>query len=145
MSQQYAVKLPSDTTGTPMQDYPSAVKAKATWRQTVLASSVINLNDNTTVLEVGAFGGQGVVFRWVPSTEIASVVPAASVIASGLGVANFDHYVAQDQLRRFVVPIEVVPTSSSISNGGNNSRNGLYSRVAWAAANLSASILATEY
>lgn len=140
----YAKNLPRDTGGAPMQEYPTpfrAVQARVATNQA--ASSVITLNADTTTLEVGAYGGQGMVFRWVPTTEtaMASSVWNASVIASGAG-ANFDHFVPPSAVRRFVVPRE---TQGQYA-GQVGALNGLYNRVAVVNAGTTAtSILLAEY
>lgn len=140
----YAKSLPRDTGGEPMQEYPAPFRAQATYqRENAVASSVISLNPNTTSLEIGAYGGQGIVIRWVPTTEDAATAPRASVVASGLG-ANFDHFIPAATVRRFVVPKET---------GGNRGANtqigsveGLYQRLAWINAGAGgSSILASEF
>ena len=138
----YAPNLPRDKGDVPMQEFSTPIKAKTTWRATLLASSVISLSDNTTAVEIGTIGGNGVVFRWVPASETAGVSPFASVISSGLGVANWDHFVAADTVRRFVVPVSTNPAGSIV---GANTANGLFPRLAWAAAILSSSVMATEF
>lgn len=106
-----------------------------------VASSVISLHPMTAQIEVGAFGGQGVVIRWIPVTETAAVSPFASVVASGLG-ANFDHYVPPSQVRQFVVPKE----AGGQPVGQVGSVNGLYRRVAVInAGTTAASVLLSEY
>lgn len=142
MSLNYAVEIPHDKNVEPLQGYPSPIKAKATWATTQLASSVITLTDNTTVLEVSAGGGQGVYLRWVRSTETAAGAPFASVISSGLGLANFDHVVTAGQTRRFVVPPDTGPVNSVV---GINKQAGLINRVAWITPAPVSSILATEF
>jgi len=138
----YAKSLARDTGGSPMQEYPSPYPALVTYqKENAVASSVISLNPNTTQLEVGAVGGQGVVIRWVPVTEDAATAPRASVVASGLG-ANFHHFIPTGTYRRFVVPKE---TQGSYA-GQVGSVNGLYQRVAMINAGATASsILATEF
>lgn len=134
----YAKGLPKDVNHNSLQEFPAPFKALASYNATTAVSSVITLTADTTVVEIGAAGGAGVVFRWVPSTDT-----AASVIASGAGL-NFDHFVPADTTRRFVVPIEKTIPYPSIQ--GANAQNGLYSRVAWigAAAPVS-SVIANEF
>ena len=129
MSQNYAVPQPHDKNGAELAGYPSPVKALARYATEAVASSVISLTDGTTVVEIAAVGGAGIMMRWVPSTETAATTPFASVIASGLGVANWDHVIAPLTVRRFVVPIEKVPNPQSVM--GANGSNGLYNRIAW--------------
>lgn len=143
MSLNYAVGIPHDKNSEPLHGSPSPIKAKKTWSTTQLASSVITLTDDTTVLEVTAGGGQGVYIRWVPVGETAGVTTAASVISSGLGVANFDHAVGAGMTRRFVVPIETVGVHNSVV--GINVEAGLYKRVAWITPSPVSSVLATEF
>lgn len=138
----YAKGLATDNKGAPMQEYPAPYTSQTRYSTTNgVASSVVSLNPNTTQLEVGSFGGQGVVIRWVPLTETAAVSPFASVIASGLGV-NFDHYVPAGTVRRFVIPKE----TQGVPTGQVGSINGLYQRVAMINAGITAaSILASEF
>lgn len=134
--------LARDANNEEMQQYPapyiSLTRNNAT---AAAASSVVSLNPNTTHLEVGAFGGQGAVIRWIPTSEIASVSPFASVISSGLG-ANYDHYVPPSTFRRFVIPKE---TQGSYQ-GQAGSIMGSYQRVAVAPAGIGvSSILLSEF
>ncbi len=126
-----------------MQEYPAPFKAVAqSMRENCAVSSVLVLNKDTSAVELGAFGGQGLAIRWIPRTETPTVSPFSSVVASGLG-ANYDHYVPPSQYRRFVVPIEV----SGQNAGGNvGSVNGLYFRLAVVNAGTTASsLMAAEY
>jgi hypothetical protein len=138
----YAKNLARDTGNQAMQDF--AVPYVSTSRivsTNAVASSVISLNPNTTVLEIGTFGGQGAVIRWIPRTETAAVAPRASVVASGLG-ANFDHYIPSEKVRRFVVPRETTGTFS----GQVGSVNGLFYRLALINAGITASsVLVSEF
>ena len=138
----YAKSLPRDAGGEPMQSYPPPAIALATYqKENAVTSSAISLNPATTVIEVGAVGGQGVVIRWVPLTETAAVAPRASVVASGLG-ANFDHYIPAPNVRQFVVPKE----TGGAPTGQAGSVNGLYQRVAVInGGSGAASVLLTEY
>lgn len=125
-----------------MQEYPAPYLSQARNNATAAAaSSVVSLNPNTTHLEVGAFGGQGAVIRWIPTTETAAGTPFASVISSGLG-ANYDHYIPPSTYRRFVIPRE---TGGSYA-GQAGSIMGSYQRVAVAPAGIGvASILLSEF
>jgi hypothetical protein len=139
----YAKNLPRDTGGEPMQNFPAPFKAvNRITSENQVASSVITLHPDTTTLEVGAFGGQGAVIRWVPNTETAAAAGAkASVVASGAG-ANYDHYVPPSNYRRFVVPKETA--GQPVGQAG--SVNGLYNRLAVINAGTTAtSILIAEY
>lgn len=124
----YAKGLSIGVNGEEFQNCPPPYIALGTYqRENAVASSVISLTPNTSALEVGAFGGQGVVIRWVPTTETAAAAGAkASVVSSGLG-ANFDHWIPTGTYRRFVVPKESI---GQASGGQVGSVNGLYQRVA---------------
>ncbi len=91
-------------------------------------SSVITLNDNCTDLEISAQVSP-VGIRWVPRTETAGVAPFGSVITAA-GTANFDAIIPAGVVRRLVVPIETIGTSSIV---GANIANGLYNRLAYKA------------
>ncbi len=138
----YAKSLPRDVGGQPMQEYPAPYISNEQYNTTnAVASSVITLQSNTSSIEVSAFGGQGIVIRWVPKTETDTVSPYASVISSGLG-ANFDHHIPVNTYRRFVVPKE---TQGSYT-GQVGSINGLYQRVAVINAGITASsVLLSEF
>lgn len=138
----YAKIIPRDVGGSPMDGYPTASRANVTrMSENCVASSVVTLHHDTSTLEIGAFGGQGLVFRWVPASETAAVAPRASVVASGLG-ANFDHYIPSGNVRRFVVPKE----GQGLTAGNVGSINGLYNRVAYINAGpTAASIMYMEY
>ncbi len=141
MSINYAKKIATDVDANPIQNAGTPFKAVARYGNTITVSSLIQMTDNTTVLEIGATGGAGLAIRWIPVTETASVSPFASVIASG-STANFDAYIPAGTVRRFVVPMESVGVPSVV---GINKQAGLYNRVAVIAATTSASVLATEY
>ena len=138
----YAKNLARDVGGAAMQHLPAPIKAQTVVNTTnAVASSVISLTQHTTSLEVGAFGGQGVVIRWVAVGETAAVAPRGSVVSSGLG-ANFDHFIPEGTVRRFVVPRETIGAHV----GAAGSINGLYQRVARVSAGITASsVLLTEY
>lgn len=92
------------------------------YSETGAASSVVTLNDNTTVIEVAA-AGTAVAIRWVPTTD----TTASVVTATGAG-GNFDDVVPAGTVRVFPIPQERIGTSSIV---GANKANGLYNRVAW--------------
>lgn len=121
MSLNYAKRLPTDQGGTAMQEYPAAqVALQNDTSENNTVSSVITMNDNTTVLEIGATGGAAVL-RWITTGNTnASVISAA-------GTANYDHIIPSNTYRRFVVPVEGIGTSSIV---GLNKASGLYNRVA---------------
>src|SRR3990167_493565 len=124
--------LPKDRAEQVMQEFPAPVLSLArNIDDNAVASSVVSLNPNTTSLEVSAFGGQGAVIRWVPTTENASIAGAkASVISSGL-TANFDHYIPTGTVRRFAIPQETGGVGMRGAVGSQiGSVYGLYQRVA---------------
>lgn len=126
-----------------MTNWPSPRIANVTYqKENAVASSVISLHPQTAQIEVGAFGGQGAVIRWVPTTETAAAAGAkASVVASGLG-ANFDHWIPPSTYRQFVVPKE----TGGSPTGQVGSINGLYQRVAVINGGATAaSVLLTEF
>ena|SRR3990167_9958792 len=138
----YVNQIPRDKGGIPIQGVPAPIPAKVTWRQTAAVSSVVTLGHDTTELEVGAIGGDGVVIKWISSTAGYN----SSVIGSGLGVANFDHFIPAGQVRRFAVPIEKTGVSTMTSVQGINRALGLYRATGWVVpGSASSSILATEY
>lgn len=112
--------------------------------QNQVASSVISLHPNTTILEISAVGpqgSQGVVIKWIPTTDTTQ----ASVVSSGLTQANFDNFIPNGNYRQFVVPRETggTPINPNVQKG---SIFGLYQRLAWINAGTTAtSILANEY
>lgn len=140
----YAKGLAMGVNGEEFQNSPPPYTALGVYqKENAVASSVISLTPNTSAVEVGAFGGQGVVIRWVPISETAAAAGAkASVVASGLG-ANFDHWVPPSQFRRFVV---VKETIGQAAGGQVGSVNGLYQRLALINAGATASsVLLSEF
>lgn len=138
----YAKALARDSGNVPMQEYPAPVKAVSSvyYRDNLPVSSLIVLDQNASSLEVGSFGGQGVVIRWVPIGEAPGNF-FTSVISSGVA-ANFDHYVPLNQYRRFIVPKE----TGGSPTGAMGSVNGLYQRVAVSNAGTTASsVLVVQY
>lgn len=85
------------------------------------ASSVITVNDGTTVVEVGTVGAPAYI-KWIGRSDT-----TASVIAAAGATANFDDYIPANTTRIFPIPIEQQGTSSIV---GANIANGLYNRIA---------------
>lgn len=137
----YPRALPRDSGDGVMQEYPAPyVATNRAANQALIVSSIINLSQNSSSIEVGTPAGPGVVIRWIPLTETAGVSPFSSVISSGIG-ANYDHYVAPATVRRFVIPRE----TSGNAGGQAGSMNGLYQRIAIASASATAaSVLTSE-
>lgn len=131
----YAKNIPRDKGGAPMDGLPANYLSLArSDNENAVVSSVITLTDNTTAIEITAVGAP-VVMRWVGAGDTqASVISAA-------GTANFDHVISSGVLRRFVVPIESMPSSSIV---GANVQNGLYKRVAVKSITI-ASVLTSEF
>lgn len=123
--------LAIDRNGAPIQNgSPDGVALVARYSDNGAVSSVITMNDNTTLLEVSATGTPAIV-RWVPSTDT-----AASVIST-----NYDVIVPPNTLRKLPVPHETTGTSSIVGLGV---QAGLYRRYAWK--NIGAgSVMSNEY
>ena len=139
----YVKSIPRDVGGEPLQEFPAPYESLATYQvENAAISSAISFNPNTTSLEVGTFGGQGAVIRWVSVGETASVAPRASVVASGAG-ANFDHWIPTGTYRKFAVPKETI---GQMAGGQIGSVNGLFQRVAVINGGATAaSVLLTEF
>ena len=124
MALNYAPGLPHDKNGEPQQGLPSPFVAKARYTsENATASSVVSVSHDTTVIEVAALNGDAAI-RWVPTTDT-----AASVVTIAGSTSNFDHVIANDTVRRFVIPIETAITNPQSVQGINRS-SGLYQRVA---------------
>lgn len=138
MGLQYSPKLPIDASGQPMQEFNfTKVASSVISSDNASVSSVVTLSDNTTAIEIGAFG-TGAVARWVATSDTqASVISAA-------GSGNYDIIIPPNYFRRLVVPIEQTPTASMIQAGGSNSRNGLYKRLAYKSTGVG-SVLTVQY
>ncbi len=141
----YAKALAIDESMNPLQNAASPVVAIKSWTiENGVTSSVINLNPNTTKLEIGSPGipgSQGIVIKWIPTTDTTS----ASVVSSGLAGANFDNWIPSGTYRTFVVPRETqgLPINPNVQKG---SIFGLYQRVAWInKGTVASSIVANEY
>lgn len=146
MAANYASYVPKDENGNTLQDYPTPIRALTRYTSiNVVVSSVVTLTDDTTVIEITASNGPAAI-RWIPATESAAVTPFASVIALAGATANYDHVIAKDTTRRFVVPRETYGNPGSIV--GANVQNGLFKRVAWIGAGgigVLSSIMASEF
>lgn len=99
------------------------------------ASSVMTVNDATTVVEIGAVGAPAFI-RWVPRSDT-----QASVVAVAGASANFDDYIPANTTRVFPIPIETIGTSSIV---GANIANGLYNRYAVKTAGIG-SVISVEF
>ena len=134
----YAKGQPTGNNNVPFFESPPAIKAIARYvTENGTVSSVISLTHDTTAIEVGT-GGTAATMRWVATSDT-----QASVVAIAGATANFDHVIPANTVRRFVVPVEAVPTSNSSVQGANRA-NGLYQRIAWKTQGI-ASVLLSEY
>lgn len=137
----YAQPLPRDTGGAPMQEYPAPRVALAQYAvDNASASSVISVSHDTTAIEIAAIGASpiGAVMRWVTTGDTqASIISAANL------TENFDHVIGNNQVRRFVIPIESFANPGG-SVVGINRGAGLYQRVAVKSTGVG-SVLVTEY
>lgn len=139
-------RLPSDTMGTPMQEYATHASVKAVYAsENASTSSVITLTPDTTALEIAVFAGTSSLIaagamRWVSS--VIGFAAGTSVITAA-GSANFDHVIPNNTVLKLAVPIEKMYQAPS-SMVGANIVNGLYRRVAYKSIGV-ASILVTEY
>lgn len=119
---------PIDTASIPLKGIATVVSENAT------VSSVITLNDNTTDLEVAAVTAPAFI-RWIARSDTqGSVISAA-------GTANYDNIIPAGTVRKFVVPVEQLGTSSLV---GANIANGLYNRLAYKSGGIG-SVLSVQY
>ena len=129
----YARELPLDKNNYP---YP-APPAKTSYQSqngVPLASSVLSLTPNTTVLQIMVIGGQ------LGNAAIIGKWGSASVTAT-----NYDFMVNSGQNAPFVVPINTFGTGTQ-SVAGIQTQLGLYSTVALKTATTqSASVFTAEY
>lgn len=118
-----------------LQEYPAPFLAiQSRTSENAVVSSVINLTDRTTAIEVTAVGATAGI-KWIATTNT-----SASVLTTAAG-ANYDHIIPTNTMRRFVVPQERQGISSI---AGANIMNGLYQRVA-IVTNIAASVLTSEF
>lgn len=143
MTVNYSRALPRDSGDQTMQEYPAPIKALAnTTSENATVSSVINLTNDTTAIEIAAQGGAAAM-RWVAASETAAVAPAGSVITAA-GTSNYDHFIPSGTVRRFVVPRDVFNARGQSSVQGLNVQEGLMRRVAYKTIGVS-SVITTEY
>lgn len=128
----YARDLPIDRNNN-LYPAPPAYISNQSQNGVPAASSVVTLNDKTTVLMVMAMGGNagnaGIIGKW----------GSASVTGN-----NFDFMVNSGQTTPLVVPVSVMGGVSSVA--GANVVNGLYQTVALKTATAqSCSVFTSEY
>lgn len=130
MAYNYSKGIPMGDNNVPHFQSPPAVLALTTTVKdsATTTSSILVLGHNTTAIEVHANGGPAFI-KWLSQTNVDNSVAGTSVVATGAG-ANFDHVIPNAEVRRFVIPISVVPTSAQ-SVQGLNQLNGLFKNVAY--------------
>ncbi len=133
----YAKQLGVDKNRVPLQEFPAPFPALQRYgSENGLASSVISLTHDTTILEIAAVGGAAAM-KWIGTGNT-----NPSVISAVSGT-NYDHVISSNTVRRFMVPKE----SSNLPAGsvvGINRQEGLYQRVAIKSVGVS-SVLLSEY
>lgn len=131
----YAKEIPKDKNGAVIDDNTQpAVPSLQSQNGVPIASSVISLNANTTVIDVTVLGPAG-------SAAIIGKWGTGSVTGT-----NFDWIATPNHGRTIVVPINTTNTSPTGSIAGANVANGLYNAVAVKTATAqSASIFTAEY
>lgn len=128
----YPKELPTDKNNN-VYPAPPAFKSNQSQNGVPIASSVLTLNANTTVLQVMVVGGT------VGNSAVLGKWGSASVTGT-----NYDFMVPSGFTMPFVVPVSIMGTSSSIQ--GANPQNGLYPTVAFIAATAqSSSVFTAEY
>lgn len=119
---------PVGANGEQMQEFPDPKPAYKAWGTgATSASSILNLSDSTTVLDIAvlsASGAGGLAIKWVGANDTTA---SSSVIASGAN-ANFDHVIPSQWRMRVAVPKEVNGISNSVV--GIRLQQGLYGKVA---------------
>lgn len=133
----YQRALPHDSgSGEALQEFPAAVLAhRRSYSSNASASSVISLDDRTTMLEITA-GTVPAALKWIATSDT-----TASVVAVPGATANYDHIIPAGVQRRFVVPQE---TQAITSIAGANVANGCYRRVAYMSLGVG-SVLSSEF
>lgn len=139
MSTNWAKPLPIDRANNPLQAFPAACSAiGVTARDAGAAtSSVTNLTENTTIIEVTAAGSTGFI-KWTTAALTASVISDAT-----LG-PNYDNVIPANSYRRFVVPRLIQSRDQVSSVTGLNLSEGLFNAVATKTAGVG-SILIGQY
>lgn len=122
--------------------YPPKVALAAQNKENASASSILLLTHDTTEIEVAA-SGQNVAGKWLTQAVVDSSVAGTSVLTA-INTANYDFMVGNNTVRRFVVPIAVIPTSYT-SVMGINRAEGLYPAVAFKTFAGNGSVLTAEF
>lgn len=128
----YARQLPQDKNNNPYQAPPPFTSYQSQGGVPI-ASSVVTLSPNTTVIDVTVFGGVSANAAIIGKWGVASVTGT-----------NFDWIVQSGADKTFVVPVSVYGSSPSIA--GANAMNGLYNAVSLKTATATlASVFTVEY
>lgn len=142
--QNYSRGIPMGNNQVPHFQSPPAVKAiLAQMSENATASSILNLTQNTTAVEITT-GGTLVAIRWIADADVSNSVAGTSVIAIAGATANYDHVVPANSRMRFVVPIEVNRPQGYGSFVGANIENGLFKWLAWKTP-VAASVYSAQY
>ena len=130
MSKNYAAGSPIGNNNQPIFDAPAPVKAVATTVKDTTAntSSILILNVNALSVEVGAVGGPAYI-KWLAQSTVDGSVAGTSVVTTG-AAASYDHMIANNTVRRFVIPVATVAYGASVQAAGP--ANGLYTHIATA-------------
>lgn len=136
--QNYAKGVPMGNNQVPFFNCPPPVKAViARLSENATASSVITMSQNTTAIELTTLG-TAALMKWI------TVGDGEGSVFGNASVMSYDHVVAANTTRRFVVPIEVSPNGAPSSMVGANIENGLFRRFAWKTQGV-ASVYSNEY
>ncbi len=119
MALNYAKGSPIDKQGNPIQEAPAPFVALNTRAAVTTISSLFQLNNNTTEIEVSA-PNAAIAVKWISLAN--SVLGISSVT-----VLTADHIVPAATVRRFVVPRE---TQGIAGPALANSVHGLYQYIA---------------
>ena len=115
----WAKPIPIDRNNVPLQEFPAPyISSVRVNTDNAVVSSAINLDSNTTVIEVGAFGGQGAVIRWVPTTENAPCPPKAP---TSMTVVLESRFIAED-----TTALSVLTLTDEIYGAGNSCKGTLF-------------------
>lgn len=124
---QYAKSLPVDQNNNPYTVSTPNFVSNQSWQGVPITSSVIQLTDRTTVIQLASQGGS-INFKWGTSSVTAS---------------NFDGTIVSGNTQTFVVPQSVMAANSVM---GANGANGLYNSISVkVATGLSGSVFGAEF
>lgn len=142
MTQNYSPGTPVDKFGIAKYNYPPAKIALASQnKENASNSSILLLTQDTTELEVCATG-QNVAGKWLSQATVDSSVAGTSVLTAS--PTNYDFMVANNTVRRFVVPVAVFNADQGSVQGANRA-NGLYPAVAFKTFAGTGSVLTAQF